>query len=390
VECEGKDCDGVPDRRLALLLPSAFLTSLGIGVVNLGMLFVVKEGYGAGPAIVGWFAALWAMAYFAGCILLRPLARVLPAHASMAIMNLASAGLFAAHLALPGLVSAFLIYGLYGLATALFWPRLMGWLASGLEGPALSRASGAFSLSWSAGGVISPFLAGVLSEREIFLPVYVGAAVFAFAGLFLLAGRRIAPSPPLAAATSSRDAADRSTSLRYPAWIGVFLVYAFISVFFTIFPLFAKDELGLPESSIGFILLLRAASSAFGFWLFGRLSYWHFKPGHIALAVLAALALDIVLIAARSPVAIALCLVLGGLVLADIYGKSIFYGSSGARDLDARMTVHEALLTAGQIVGSIVGGLVYQTVSWSAVFVVLAAIMAAGLGAQVYLLRRRP
>ncbi|HET7839245.1 MAG TPA: hypothetical protein VFL04_05765, partial [Rectinemataceae bacterium] len=68
---------------------------------------------------------------------------------------------------------------------------------------------------------------------------------------------------------------------------------------------------------------------------------------------------------------------------------SLFYGASGAPDRDRSVTIHEALLTAGQILGSIAGGVVYQLVSWSWVFIFLALLMAAGLALQLGMVRTR-
>ena len=56
----------MPDKRLFRIIPCSFLASVAIGIVNLGMLFLIKSDYGAGPAVVGWFTALWAAAYFVG------------------------------------------------------------------------------------------------------------------------------------------------------------------------------------------------------------------------------------------------------------------------------------------------------------------------------------
>jgi len=382
------DTAALPDRRLLILLPSAFLTSLGIGLINLGMLFVLKESYGAEPVTVGWFAALYSLAYFVGCIAFRPLSRRVRAADSMAFMNVVSAAFLIGQLLVPSLFSAFLAYGLIGLATALFWPRLMGWLTSGIEGAALGRASGAFSVAWSVGASIAPFLAGLLAERGLFLPVYAAVAVFVGTGIFIYAARRAAPSPALAEAAGGAAGVDRSTPLRYPAWIGVFLIYTFVAVFLNIFPLYGRDALRLGESAIGFLLLVRAAALALGFWLVGRLSFWQFRPALIPLALFCALMVDIAFLFIGSPLGFGLGLATAGLVQAALYGGSIFYGASGAPDRDRRVTIHESLLTAGQILGSIVGGLMYQLISWPSIFLGIGALMALGLVAQAMLIRR--
>jgi DHA1 family multidrug resistance protein-like MFS transporter/DHA1 family quinolone resistance protein-like MFS transporter len=378
---------------MSLLVPSAFVASLAIGIVNLAMLFIVKERFHAGPRSVGIFTALWSIAYFVGCIGLKRASDRMGPRLAMTIMNLGTAAVFAAFLAFPSLGAAFAAYAVYGLLTALFWPPLMAWLSTGLEGQALSKATNGFSLAWSSGGAFAPYIAGLLCEIELSIPIYVGMGLFALVGLSILATGKAIPGPQPAAlpggdATTAPEV-DRSTSLRYPAWIGVFLIYAVLAVFFNIFPLFAKDELALSESRIGLLLLIRASFAAFGFWALGRLEFWHFRKPFIVLAVFLLLAVDLVFLVLRSPLGFALGLAALGIIQALCYNASIFYGASGAKDRAGRMTIHEALLTVGQILGSIGGGAIYQSASWSTVFVQLALLIALGLVAQVILLARR-
>jgi MFS family permease len=380
----------MPDRRLLFILPCAFVVSLAIGIVNLGMLFLIKESYGAGPAVVGWFTALWAGAYFLGCIAFRPLSRTLDAATSAALMGTLSAAVLAAQFAAPSLISAFAAYTLYGLACALVWPRLMGWLAAGLEGRSLSRASGSYSLSWSIGMTISPYIAGLLSERDLNLPIYAGIALFAAAAAFMLAARKIAPPPSSSGAPPSGPRPeDHSSPLRYPAWIGLFAVYILYSVFNNIFPLYAKDELAMSESGIGLFLLLRAAAMSAGFWIIGRLVFWQFKIAFLPLVLASSFLLAIAFIFIKAPLSFAFGLVLLGLAQAFAYSLSVFYGASGAPDRDKRMSVHEAVLTAGQIVGSVGGGSAYQAISWPMVFVFVAALVLLCAPAQLALARKR-
>jgi DHA1 family multidrug resistance protein-like MFS transporter/DHA1 family quinolone resistance protein-like MFS transporter len=265
----------------------------------------------------------------------------------------------------------------------------MAWISSGLEGSRLGKATSLFSLSWSAGGTVAPYLGGILAEIGLSLAVEVGLGICALTGIFILATRKSIPTPQVAASDSGPAAEDRSTPLRYPAWIGLFLVYAVLGVFFNIFPVFAKDELALSESKIGLILLIRALFAAIGFWALGRFEFWHFRRRFIVLAMALLFMLNLVFIPVRAPLGFGFCLAALGLIQALSYNSSVFYGASGARDRAKRMTINEALLTAGQIVGSIAGGLVYQHISWASIFIFLAALVAMGLAGQILLLRRR-
>jgi len=382
---------------MALLIPTAFVGCLAMGIINLAMLFIVKERFHAGPQAVGVFTALSSVAYFLGCIVLKRFSDRIGPRAAMSIMTLGTAGLFSLFIVVPSMALAFGVYFLYGLLTALFWPPMMTWLSAGLEGQELSKATNTFSLSWSSGGAIAPYVAGLLCELGLDIPIYVGIAIFALAGLVMASSGSLVPSPARtggaeAAGTGSggtTQVADHSTPLRFPAWIGAFMIYAVLAVFSNIFPLFAKDELALSESRIGLLLLVRASFAAVGFWALGRFGFWHFRKRYIALGVLLLLLLDLAFVFVHAPAGFAVGLAALGLVQALCYNSSIFYGASGAVDRARRMTIHEALLTAGQILGSIGGGMAYQAYSWRTVFVFLAVIVGGGLVAQLVLLGRK-
>ncbi len=388
----------MPDKRLFRIIPCSFLASVAIGIVNLGMLFLIKSDYGAGPVVVGWFTALWAAAYFVGCIAFRSLARHIDASVSAILMCFLSAALLAAQFLFPTLVGAFVAYSMYGLACSLMWPRLMGWLVVGLEGNALSRASGSFNLSWSVGMTISPFLAGALSERGVALgygyalPIQVGIVILVATGVFMLATNPVAPAPRprTATAVSTAIAAKGHDSpLRHPAWIGLFAIYVLCSVLNNIFPVYAKDALALSESVIGFFLLIRAATMSVGFWVFGRLRFWQFKAVYLPVALAANLVLCLAFAFIRTPLGFIFGLALLGAVQSFTYSLSIFYGSSGAADRDKRMSIHEAVLTVGQVLGSVAGGAVYQVFSWPLVFVFSAAIVLICAPFQIAGVRKR-
>ena len=180
---------------MALLIPTAFVGCLAMGIINLAMLFIVKERFHAGPQAVGIFTALSSVAYFLGCIVLKRFSDRIGPRTAMSIMTLGTAGLFSLFLVVPSMALAFAVYFLYGLLTALFWPPMMTWLSAGLEGQALSKATNTFSLSWSSGGAIAPYVAGLLCELGLDIPIYVGIAIFALAGLVMASSGRLVPSP---------------------------------------------------------------------------------------------------------------------------------------------------------------------------------------------------
>jgi MFS family permease len=370
--------------KMAVILPAAFINSLAIGTMSLGILFVIKDLYGASAALVGSLGALWSLSYFLGCIVLRRVANRLQPRTSMVVMLLGSTILFSLFLLRPGLWQAFAAYTAYGFIMAFFWPPVMGWLSKSLEGKKLNRATSMFSFSWSIGGLFSSYLAGVLSERGKLLPIMLAVALYALNAVFVLSSRWFVEDDAsiVSAAGKQEIAVDRSTPLRFPAWLGAFLIYMVMGVVFNVFPVFAWDELMLSESSIGLVLTIRSAATAAGFFILGRITFLQFKRAALpALSVLTAIAL-VMLVLQRDAAGFAICFAVVGFFQSAIYNNSLFYATSGAPDRDKRASVHEALLTFGQVVGSISGGLLYQAFSMPVVFIGLSALLGAGALAQ--------
>ncbi|MFQ3621343.1 MAG: hypothetical protein SNJ78_10435, partial [Spirochaetales bacterium] len=77
-----------------------------------------------------------------------------------------------------------------------------------------------------------------------------------------------------------------------------------------------------------------------------------------------------------------------GVALAFVYNQSLFHGVAGSTNRTARMAVHEALLTAGVVVGSSAGGVVYEHLGAIWVFVPVAFLLA-GVAVGQYLYGQR-
>lgn len=381
--------------KMAVIAPAAFLNSLAIGTTSLGMLFIVKDLYGASPALVGWLGATFSAAYLTGCLTLGKVARRLRPRSAMVLTLSGSALVMALFLAWPGTAQAFIANVVYGFVMAFFWPPLMGWLSKGLEGAELNKATSLFSFSWSIGIILSSYLAGILSEAGKFLPIIVSMSLFGLDAAFVLvSGLYVSDDPPVSAhSVDTAPSVDRSTPLRYPAWLGAFLIYIVMGVIFNVFPVFARDELALGESAVGLVLMMRALASTAGFLVLSRVTLWQFKRAALpALSVLTVLVL-IALTLTHTALGYALWFAAIGLLQSIMYNNSLFYATSGAPDRDHRASIHETLLTFGQVVGSIAGGIVYQGFSMTAVFFALILALFTGALAQTWMVvtpRRRP
>ena len=376
--------------KSSVLFPTSFLVALGHGIVTLGVIFYIREVFSATPSQVGYFTALWSLCYVAGCLFLRPLTNlVLPRYALMCATFLKSIFIVMIVLA-KDITYAYIFYGFFGLSIVFFWPPLMGWLSHGVEGAQLGKLISKFNFSWSIGSIISPLLAGFLSQKNPVFPLYAGVALFLSAGLLLAGASLTLPKIRLDKVVnlkkeSSISGKDNSTPMRFPAWFGIFTTYTVIGIIVNIFPLFALDQIHMDKSTIGFLLQGRALFATFGFIVMGRTTFWHFRPAPMLLSQ-CALAVCVFLLRFISSVP-SLGVVLGfmGLFMAFNYFNSLFHGVSGSINRSGRMAVHESLISSGLIVGSAVGGVLYQKFSMPLVYSFCTGFLLFGLLVQGFL-----
>jgi MFS family permease len=380
--------------KSAVILPAAFATEASVGLLTLGMIFYTREVFGISPSLVGWIAATWQACYVAGCLTMGPVGeRLRPRHS----LILSTGGMVLAILGIllsRSVALLFVFYGLFGLCMALFWPPLMSWLSADFEGAPLGRMMSRLTLAGSAANVISPFVAGSLSALSSRYPLYAAAGLLGANCLFLggaaVALPRIRGDRHLE--TGKKDAEgkeDRSTPLRFPAWVGLFATFTVLGVILTVVPMHARDGLGLSKGTIGAVLLVRALCTVAGFVTLGRTRFWHFRlaPMSAGLGLLAVLV--VVMTRVRGPVPLAFSLGAIGPLVSLGFSGSFFHGASGSSRRAARMALHEALLAGGLIAGSAVGALVYERFSMSVLGLCCAGLIGAAIVAQALLVRAR-
>ncbi len=377
--------------KTAVIFPSTFLVAIGTGMLNLGIIFYMREVYHALPGLIGWLMACNISFYILGCLLIRPLFEHLRPRYLLIIATSCMAAFSLLIYLCHSVPLTFILYGFYGLSASFFWPPIMGWLSQKIEGAELNRVMSRFNLSWSLGIVISPILAGFFSERSPELPI-LGVIILFICTSLLITGAALAL--PKIRKDNHREkqshlkdkAADHSTFLRFPAWVGLFTSFVAVGVIVTIFPLFAQDSLETSKSMVGTLLSMRALFTTIGFILLGRKIFWHFKARYIVLGQIFLLVLLLFMIRAHSVIFFATLMPLLGLATSFIYSNSLFHGVAGSTRRADRMAVHESLLTGGFITGSSIGGMLYQHYSMSTVFLFCILCGSAGILAQIIFL----
>lgn len=375
-----------------LIFPAAFLVSTAVGSSNLALIFYARMSFGFSPALIGWFAAVYSIFYFAGCLLLRPVARHLLPRYSLILASTSMGTAMLLLILIDKPTVAFVLYALYGLSASLFWPPIMGWVSSGLEGDNLGRTISRFNLSWGTGAVISPYIAGALAEIHNRVPIYLSIVLLYIAALLVVvaslywakirADRYIEPAP-----RQDFEGHDESTPLRFPAWVGLATTYIAMGVLLNIFPVFARDHTSLTKGEIGFVLLMRALVSTGVFVFLGRTSFWQHKRSVMFAGQIGLVLAVVSMLLMKRLEGFVIGAALFGVVMAFNYDASIFHGVSGTTSRARRMSVHESTSTAGVVIGSIMGGWLYEVVSMRFVWLCCIGVAAAGMAIQIFLFR---
>ncbi|OGV50957.1 MAG: hypothetical protein A2017_13935 [Lentisphaerae bacterium GWF2_44_16] len=378
-----------------VIYPAAFFTAGSMGLLALGMVFYLREIFHASRTEIGLFASLWSLTYTIGCLSLGKLyMKISPRYLILAATFLATV-FSLMMLTAPSIIYIFLFQGILGFSISLFWPPLTGWLTAGVEGVQLGKIMSGYNISWSLGTILSPFLAGFLSEINTVLPIYMSGFMMLINFFMVLAAVSLAPpvskekDKPVLSETSLETKLkvhrEDETLLRYPAWTGVITCFIAAAVIFNIFPLYAKEALGFSKSSVGILLLIRALITTLAFIMLGKSSFWHFKAWQMIAGQALLLVCMGIMIYLSSFWLLAMDLSLIGVCIALGYFNSQFHGVAGSRDRSKRAAVHEALLSVGIVSGAVIGGMIYDFISMTAVYIFCVLCLLAGTLVQLIL-----
>lgn len=355
------------ENKLAL---SSFLSQGSIVIFNFTLVYYLRE-CGIDSVGIGIASSIYPTLYFLGCIFMP---KVLPCmngkmRILMADIGMALTGVILTFLRNEALIMIDLVF--YGLFQSLLWTNMETWITGEKEGGELTSRLTLFNFSWSFSVGLATSFSGFVSEYSTRLSIWSGCLFFLISALLVASSGKSYDSKE-----KKEDVieVDYSSPLRFPSWIGVLLVYTGYSLVLTVFPQYALDNLGYSESITGNILLFRGISVTVAFLVMQKVRAWQKGVGPIILSQVVFALLTFLLLAFKSIPAYALLFALYGAVFALSYNLSIFHGAEGAKERHKRMVIHEVLLTIGTIVGSLVGGFVYQYFSFKTLVLIITVI----------------
>ena len=345
------------ENKLAL---STFLSQGSIVIFNFTLVYYLRE-CGIDSVGIGLASSIYPTLYFLGCIFMPKLLPSLKGKARILAANIGMAftGLVLTFIKNEALIMTDLVF--YGLFQSLLWTNMETWITGGKEGGELTSRLTLFNFSWSFSVGLATSFSGFVSEYSTRLSIWSGCVFFLISALLVaLSGRSYDSKKEKEEIVSE----DHSSPLRFPSWAGVLLVYTGYSLVLTVFPQYAMDTLGYSESVTGNILLFRGISVTIAFLIMEKVRVWQKGVGPILGSQAFFAILTFLMLFLRSVAAFAILFALYGFVFALSYDLSIFHGAEGAKDRHKRMVIHEVLLTLGTIIGSLVGGFVYQYFSF--------------------------
>ena len=345
------------ENKLAL---STFLSQGSIVIFNFTLVYYLRE-CGIDSVGIGLASSIYPTLYFLGCIFMPKLLPSLKGKARILAANIGMAftGLVLTFIKNEALIMTDLVF--YGLFQSLLWTNMETWITGGKEGDELTSRLTLFNFSWSFSVGLATSFSGFVSEYSTRLSIWSGCVFFLISALLVaLSGRSYDSKKEKEEIVSE----DHSSPLRFPSWAGVLLVYTGYSLVLTVFPQYAMDTLGYSESVTGNILLFRGISVTIAFLIMQKARVWQKGVGPLLGSQAFFAILTFLMLFLRSVAAFAILFALYGFVFALSYDLSIFHGAEGAKDRHKRMVIHEVLLTLGTIIGSLVGGFVYQYFSF--------------------------
>lgn len=366
----------VPRIQSRVLDTASFLGQFSISMVNLALVYHLRLRFSLSAEMIGLSAAIYTTTYLFCCIVLGPLAAHMRPRHSVELSMVGMALSIVVVIVTPRVGIALVSLVLYGMSMSFLWPQIESWIARGKEGRELNRATSSFNVAWSLGAALSPQLTGLLVERSTSFSLIAGVILFGTVFLLIIISTLLVPG--IKAVVSEKrniemgTLEDKSTPLRFLSWAGVLVVYASLAVMLTIFPLQALEHLPFSESAVGFFLLVRGVASMLMFIMLGKTSWWHFNRPLIILTLLSFSVVCLLGTVIESFAMHVLFFLLFGVLFAMTYSFSIFHGASGSVHRSRRMLIHEVLLTIGTVVGSVVGGSIYERIDYRTVLVACA------------------
>ncbi len=367
-----------------------FLADMRFGCIAIAIPLLAIS-FDASPLTLGMLGFTSGLTYISLCVLFGKLSERWP---RKNVVIVGCAVFIAASLLLSFSSRIYQIYlsmSLLGIANAMFWPAMEAWIAEKQSKRSLVQRMALFNISWSAGSTPGPLIGGLLYEVNSKLPFY-----FAFIASIFILFILLWKTPKLNLVTENKTLSDKTLSSKDPPrnfslYIGIsrianFTLWLSMGVIRYVFPKLGT-QLGISPMFLGLLMLTLCLSQTLTFYVLGAIRQWHYRMVPLVFfQLLATIGLVVFFMISSLPLFF-LAFVFMGVGIGMTYSSSLFYSLNIAYRKGPSAAIHETVLGAGNLLGSLMGGIVAQKFSLRAPYLVLAAVVLGGTLIQV-LIRR--
>ena len=251
-----------------------------------------------------------------------------------------------------------------GCGMASFWPVLEAWMTEEGDAEEIRKELGAFNVSWSVGGAIGPFIAGLIYTRSSAM-AFMCAAV----GMSVVAGLAALHKKPDAVSEAIDGALDQvpveppdepvNRAVLYCAWIANFASWFAISEIRVLFPKLGLD-MGMQPWVIGAILFALSIALTIAFGVMGVSERWHNKASPLLCSQAFVAILFLASAAVESPLVFGFLFFGLGLGFGVTYSYSLYCSVVGSLNKGEASGRHEMVLGSGAFFGPLIGGAAAQ------------------------------
>lgn len=348
----------------------------------------------ASPFELGLLGFTWGTTFTVGCVVVGRLADRYPRRRLMAAGVAGLGVVIWCSQWMPSPRALALINLVLGTACAFFWPvfeTLLHHRDKALE----NRRIGLFNLGWTFGISAGMGAGGFLSQWGAHHGLNaLTALTFAALAAFLWVTR--AGVPPVMPEAPPHDLNDnaaavppvlRLTYLRV-AWVANFTLWFAGATVSNLLPKLCRS-LAIPDQTTGLLLALVMVAQAVSFFLVSRTTSWHYRFLPMVCFQALAIAGCWLLAIAGGVAGLALAMTAMGIGRGLTYSCSLYYSLAAESGRGANVGIHEMLIGAASLLGSLLGGAAAQWVDLRAPFSLGAAVGLLGLAPEVILWRRQ-
>ncbi len=358
------------DRRYSLLIP--WFMDGALALVQTAMPLLALR-LGADPITlgsIGWIAqAVRLPICFTSGHLSEKLGRATIIVPAAGLIALASIGLAFA----GSNLQVILYYTISLAAIGAFYPPLQAMIGDVSRRGELTKNLGAFNIGWCIGGSIAALGAGWLVRLGLSAAFYTACGGFVTAGLLVMAWRRRQTKQIRTQVEEATPAAQDTGPLLTIARMGHFMGFFGYAIVRILFPQVGKS-MGWSESTIALVVAWILVGQATGMLAANASPWWRGKlwpqVGAQSLMLVSAL----VAWRAVSPIVLGASFFCIGLSLSTAYTAALYHGLSSRANRGRNTGIHEGIVAAGGISGSLLGGVTAQMISLRAPYIIMACL----------------